>query len=431
MKQVVCEMCGSTDLIKEDGIFVCQNCGMKYTADDAKKMMIEVDNSKKMSNLYERARKSLEVDDLEHAAELKYGKLPEAQKALEEAEQSAQNGNTSTLLRDKVTEDEIAKIIERWTGIPVAKLVEGEKEKLLHLEETLHKRIIGQDEAVRSVSEAIMRSRAGIQDPDRPIGSFMFLGPTGVGKTELAKALAETLFDTEKNIVRIDMSEYMEKYSVSRLIGAPPGYVGYEEGGQLTEAVRRRPYSVVLFDEVEKAHPDVFNILLQVLDDGRITDSQGRTVDFKNTIIILTSNLGSQYLLDGIGEDGTITEEARDQVNALLKRSFRLEFLNRLDEIVFYKPLTRENITGIIDLQIKDLNKRLAEQQLNCKVTDAAKTFIIDAAYDPLYGARPLRRYVQHSVETLIAKKILVGDILPGSTMIVDAVNDELTVNVE
>ena len=369
--------------------------------------------------------------DLEHAAELKYGKLPEAQKALEEAEQSAQNGNTSTLLRDKVTEDEIAKIIERWTGIPVAKLVEGEKEKLLHLEETLHKRIIGQDEAVRSVSEAIMRSRAGIQDPDRPIGSFMFLGPTGVGKTELAKALAETLFDTEKNIVRIDMSEYMEKYSVSRLIGAPPGYVGYEEGGQLTEAVRRRPYSVVLFDEVEKAHPDVFNILLQVLDDGRITDSQGRTVDFKNTIIILTSNLGSQYLLDGIGEDGTITEEARDQVNALLKRSFRPEFLNRLDEIVFYKPLTRENITGIIDLQIKDLNKRLAEQQLNCKVTDAAKTFIIDAAYDPLYGARPLRRYVQHSVETLIAKKILVGDILPGSTMIVDAVNDELTVNVE
>ncbi len=369
--------------------------------------------------------------DLEHAAELKYGKLPEAQKALEEAEQSAQIGKAGTLLRDKVTEDEIAKIIERWTGIPVAKLVEGEKEKLLHLEETLHKRIIGQDEAVRSVSEAIMRSRAGIQDPNRPIGSFMFLGPTGVGKTELAKALAETLFDTEKNIVRIDMSEYMEKYSVSRLIGAPPGYVGYEEGGQLTEAVRRRPYSVVLFDEVEKAHPDVFNILLQVLDDGRITDSQGRTVDFKNTIIILTSNLGSQYLLDGIGEDGTITEEAKEQVNALLKRSFRPEFLNRLDEIVFYKPLTRDNITGIIDLQIKDLNKRLAEQQLTCMLTDAAKTFIIDAAYDPLYGARPLRRYVQHTVETLIARKILMGDILPGSTLTVDVENDELTVTAE
>ena len=313
----------------------------------------------------------------------------------------------------------------------MAKLVEGEKEKLLHLEDTLHKRVIGQDEAVRSVSEAIMRSRAGIQDPNRPIGSFMFLGPTGVGKTELAKALAETLFDSEKNIVRIDMSEYMEKYSVSRLIGAPPGYVGYEEGGQLTEAVRRRPYSVVLFDEVEKAHPDVFNILLQVLDDGRITDSQGRTVDFKNTIIILTSNLGSQYLLDGIGEDGTITEEAKEQVNALLKRSFRPEFLNRLDEIVFYKPLTRENITGIIDLQIKALNKRLSEQQLVCNVTDAAKKFIIDAAYDPLYGARPLRRYVQHSVETLIAKKILIGDILPGSTLTVDVQNDELAVTAE
>ena len=369
--------------------------------------------------------------DLEHAAELKYGKLPEAQKALEEAEKAAQNDKSGQLLRDKVTEDEIAKIIERWTGIPVAKLVEGEKEKLLHLEDTLHKRVIGQDEAVRSVSEAIMRSRAGIQDPNRPIGSFMFLGPTGVGKTELAKALAETLFDSEKNIVRIDMSEYMEKYSVSRLIGAPPGYVGYEEGGQLTEAVRRRPYSVVLFDEVEKAHPDVFNILLQVLDDGRITDSQGRTVDFKNTIIILTSNLGSQYLLDGIGEDGTITEEAKEQVNALLKRSFRPEFLNRLDEIVFYKPLTRENITGIIDLQIKALNKRLSEQQLVCNVTDAAKKFIIDAAYDPLYGARPLRRYVQHSVETLIAKKILVGDILPGSTLTVDVQNDELAVTAE
>ena len=369
--------------------------------------------------------------DLEHAAELKYGKLPEAQKALAAAEQAAQDQKEDSLLRDKVTDDEIARIIERWTGIPVAKLVEGEKEKLLHLEDTLHKRVIGQDEAVKSVAEAIMRSRAGIQDPDRPIGSFMFLGPTGVGKTELAKALAECLFDDEKNLVRIDMSEYMEKYSVSRLIGAPPGYVGYEEGGQLTEAVRRRPYSVVLFDEVEKAHPDVFNILLQVLDDGRITDSQGRTVDFKNTIIILTSNLGSQFLLDGIAADGSITEEAKDQVNALLKKSFRPEFLNRLDEIVFYKPLTRENITGIIDLQMKDLNSRLADQQLTCVLTPAAKAHIIDASYDPLYGARPLRRYVQHTVETLIAKKILMGDVAPGSTLRVDVASDELQVTVE
>ena len=369
--------------------------------------------------------------DLEHAAELKYGKLPEAQKALAAAEQAAQDQKEDSLLRDKVTDDEIARIIERWTGIPVAKLVEGEKEKLLHLEDTLHKRVIGQDEAVKSVAEAIMRSRAGIQDPDRPIGSFMFLGPTGVGKTELAKALAECLFDDEKNLVRIDMSEYMEKYSVSRLIGAPPGYVGYEEGGQLTEAVRRRPYSVVLFDEVEKAHPDVFNVLLQVLDDGRITDSQGRTVDFKNTIIILTSNLGSQFLLDGIAADGSITEEAKDQVNALLKKSFRPEFLNRLDEIVFYKPLTRENITGIIDLQMKDLNSRLADQQLTCVLTPAAKAHIIDASYDPLYGARPLRRYVQHTVETLIAKKILMGDVAPGSTLRVDVASDELQVTVE
>lgn len=370
--------------------------------------------------------------DLEHAAELKYGKLPEAQKALAAAEQQAQMAEKdNTLLRDKVTDDEIARIIERWTGIPVSRLVEGEKEKLLHLEDTLHKRVIGQDEAVRSVSEAIMRSRAGIQDPDRPIGSFMFLGPTGVGKTELAKALAECLFDDEKNLVRIDMSEYMEKYSVSRLIGAPPGYVGYEEGGQLTEAVRRRPYSVVLFDEVEKAHPDVFNVLLQVLDDGRITDSQGRTVDFKNTIIILTSNLGSQYLLDGIGPDGSITEEAKDNVNALLKKSFRPEFLNRLDEIVFYKPLTRENITGIIDLQLQDLNRRLEGQQLSCVMTEEAKAFIIEAAYDPLYGARPLRRYVQHTVETLIAKKILCGDVAPGSTMTVDVSDGELVVRIE
>ena len=369
--------------------------------------------------------------DLEHAAELKYGKLPEAKRALQEAEQAAQGKKEQTLLRDRVTEDEIAKIIERWTGIPVARLVEGEREKLLHLEDTLHKRVIGQDEAVRSVAEAIMRSRAGIQDPDRPIGSFMFLGPTGVGKTELAKALAECLFDDEKNLVRIDMSEYMEKYSVSRLIGAPPGYVGYEEGGQLTEAVRRRPYSVVLFDEVEKAHPDVFNVLLQVLDDGRITDSQGRTVDFKNTIIILTSNLGSQYLLEGIAADGSITQEAQDAVNALLKKSFRPEFLNRLDEIVFYKPLTRANITGIIDLQLQDLNRRLADKQLSVVVTEEAKELIISAAYDPLYGARPLRRYVQHTVETLIARKILVGDIQTGSVMKVVVEDDDLAVCVE
>jgi ATP-dependent Clp protease ATP-binding subunit ClpB len=367
--------------------------------------------------------------DLSRAAELKYGKIPAAEKAIREAEAASQDKRETSLLRDKVTEDEIAKIIERWTGIPVAKLVEGEKEKLLHLEDTLHQRVIGQNEAVKVVSEAIMRSRAGIQDPDRPIGSFLFLGPTGVGKTELAKSLAECLFDDEKNMVRIDMSEYMEKYSVSRLIGAPPGYVGYEEGGQLTEAVRRRPYSVVLFDEVEKAHPDVFNVLLQVLDDGRITDSQGRTVDFKNTIIILTSNLGSQYLLDGISADGTITEEAKSQVNALLKQSFRPEFLNRLDEIVFYKPLTRENITGIIDLQLKGLNSRLEAQQLSCTVTDQAKAFIIDAAYDPLYGARPLRRYVQHTVETLIARKILTGDIAPGTQLTVDVQGDQLVVN--
>ena len=366
--------------------------------------------------------------DYEKAAKLKYGSLPEAQKQLAHEEKLAQDAQESNLLRDKVTEEEIAKIVERWTGIPVARLVEGEREKLLHLGDTLHKRVVGQDEAVTSVSEAILRSRAGIQDPNRPIGSFLFLGPTGVGKTELAKALAESLFDDEKNLIRIDMTEYMEKFSVSRLIGAPPGYVGYEEGGQLTEAVRRKPYSVILFDEVEKAHPDVFNILLQVLDDGRITDSQGRTVDFKNTIIILTSNLGSQFLLDGISPDGEITPEAREQVEALLRRSFRPEFLNRLDEIVFYKPLTRENITGIIDLQIADLNRRLAAKQLKCHVSDEAKTFIIEAAYDPQYGARPLKRYLQHTVETLLAHRILKGDVLPGQTLEVTVENGELAV---
>ena len=366
--------------------------------------------------------------DLETAARLKYGELPEARKQLEEEERLAQNAKEQSLLRNRVTEEEIAKIIERWTGIPVAKLVQGEREKLLHLDERLHRRVVGQDEAVRVVTEAIQRSRAGIQDPNRPIGSFFFLGPTGVGKTELAKALAADLFDDERNIVRIDMTEYMEKFSVSRLIGAPPGYVGYEEGGQLTEAVRRKPYSVILFDEVEKAHPDVFNILLQVLDDGRVTDSQGRTVDFKNTIIILTSNLGSPYILEGIDEKGEISETARAQVEALLKKTFRPEFLNRLDEIVFYKPLTKDNIFKIIDLQINQLNKRLQDKQLRCVLTEAAKSYIVDAAFDPAFGARPLRRYVQHTVETMIAKRILRGDVAPGAELTVDVVNGELLI---
>ncbi len=367
--------------------------------------------------------------DLNKAAELKYGRLPELKKQLEEEEAKAEQAEGKhTLLRDKVTDEEIARIIERWTGIPVARLMEGEREKLLHLEDTLHKRVIGQDEAVKRVSEAILRSRAGIQDPNRPIGSFLFLGPTGVGKTELAKTLAATLFDDEKNLVRIDMSEYMEKYSVSRLIGAPPGYVGYEEGGQLTEAVRRKPYSVVLFDEIEKAHPDVFNVLLQVLDDGRITDSQGRTVDFKNTIIILTSNLGSSVLLDGIGADGEIREDAKQQVHELLRRSFRPEFLNRLDEIVFYKPLTKENITGIIDLLIQALSKRLEDKQLSVELTDAAKQYVIDNGYDPVYGARPLKRFLQRHVETLLGRTIIAGDLSEGTKLVVDYQNGELTV---
>ena len=359
--------------------------------------------------------------DLEKAAELQYGKIPELRKALEAEEEIANEGKARSLLRDKVTEEEIARIIQRWTGIPVSRLMEGEREKLLHLEDILHRRVVGQDEAVRLVSEAILRSRAGIADPKKPIGYFLFLGPTGVGKTELAKTLAEALFDSEKNLIRIDMSEYMEKFSVSHLIGAPPGYVGYEEGGQLTEAVRRKPYSVILFDEVEKAHPDVFNILLQVLDDGRITDSQGRTVDFKNTIIILTSNLGSQFLLDGIEPDGSISEQARSQVSELLKRSFRPEFLNRLDEIVFYRPLTRENITGILDLMIRDLNRRLEDKQLSVELTDAAKSAVIEEAYDPVYGARPLRRYLQHTVETLVGRKIIADQAAPGDVLTVDA----------
>ncbi len=371
--------------------------------------------------------------DLNKAAEYKYGKLPELQKQLAEEEQIAEKSQSSetNLLRDKVTEEEIAKIVARWTGIPVSKLMESEREKLLHLDDILHERVVGQDEAVEKVSEAILRSRAGIQDPNRPIGSFLFLGPTGVGKTELAKALAQALFDDERNMIRIDMTEYMEKFSVSRLIGAPPGYVGYEEGGQLTEAVRRKPYSVILFDEVEKAHPDVFNILLQVLDDGRITDSQGRTVDFKNTIIILTSNLGSSAILEGIGADGQISEQAKEQVNALLKQQFRPEFLNRLDEIVFYKPLTRDEIGHIVDLQMVDLQRRLADKQLGVKLTPEAKTFIVDSGYDPVYGARPLKRFIQSKVETLIAKKIIQGNIKPRETLLVDYDGNQLVIKDE
>ncbi|PWM36547.1 MAG: ATP-dependent chaperone ClpB [Clostridiales bacterium] len=368
--------------------------------------------------------------DLNKAAELKYGRLPALQKELEAEETIAEQERTSSdnLLRDKVTEEEIARIVGRWTGIPMARLMEGEREKLLNLEPILHQRVIGQDEAVTKVSEAILRSRAGIQDPGRPIGSFLFLGPTGVGKTELAKALAECLFDDEHNIVRIDMSEYMEKYSVSRLIGAPPGYVGYEEGGQLTEAVRRKPYSVVLFDEIEKAHPDVFNVLLQVLDDGRITDSQGRTVDFKNTIIILTSNLGSNYILDGITEGGEISEESKEQVNALLRQSFRPEFLNRLDEIVFYKPLQKDEIMKIVDLLLQDLGRRMEERQLSFTVTDDAKRFIVDSGFDPVYGARPLKRFIQHKVETLIAKEIIGKDLAPGTAMEIYLENGALAI---
>ena len=384
----------------------------------------------KVNSQIEQAERNYELNK---AAELKYGKLPELQKQLEIEEEQAEKekNKDDNLLRNKVTEDEITKIISRWTGIPVTKLMEGEREKLLNLNEILHKRVIGQDEAVEKVSEAIIRSRAGISDPRRPIGSFLFLGPTGVGKTELAKALAESLFDDEHNIVRIDMSEYMEKYSVSRLIGAPPGYLGYEEGGQLTEAVRRKPYSVVLFDEIEKAHPDVFNILLQVLDDGRITDSQGRTVDFKNTIIILTSNLGSEYILDGIGNDGEISKEAKDKVNALLKQSFRPEFLNRLDEIVFYKPLKKSEISKILELLIQDLERRLEDKYIHLELTQSAKDYLIDNGYDEIYGARPLKRFVQKKLETLIAKKILSQDILPHTTVTIDCLNNELELKKE
>ena len=397
----------------------------KDAAENVKKLKADIE---KMTGDIEQAQLSGEY---EKAARLKYSELPALQKKLDEAEEITEKQNQNMLVRSTVTDEEIAEVVARWTGIPVSKLVEGEREKLLHLEDILHKRVIGQNEAVRLVSEAIQRSRAGISDPNRPIGSFMFLGPTGVGKTELAKTLAECLFDDEHNLVRIDMTEYMEKYSVSRLIGAPPGYVGYDEGGQLTEAVRRHPYSVVLFDEVEKAHPDVFNILLQILDDGRITDSQGRTVDFKNTIIILTSNLGSQYLLDGITPDGEISEDARAKVMADLRASFRPEFLNRLDEIIMFKPLTKENLGGIIENLLAGLRKRLAERSvgggLELEVTDAAKELIIDNGYDPVYGARPLKRYLQGTAETLIAKEILAGNLDTGTTLVLDAENGQLT----
>ncbi|MGN0505652.1 MAG: AAA family ATPase, partial [Lachnospiraceae bacterium] len=368
--------------------------------------------------------------DLNKAAELKYGKLPELKKLLaEEEEKVAKEGHT--LVHESVDEEEIAKIVSRWTGIPIAKLTESERNKTLHLDEELHRRVIGQDEAVQKVADAILRSKAGIKDPTKPIGSFLFLGPTGVGKTELAKSLAEALFDNEQNMVRIDMSEYMEKYSVSRLIGAPPGYVGYEEGGQLTEAVRRKPYSVVLFDEIEKAHPDVFNVMLQILDDGRVTDSQGRTVDFKNTILIMTSNIGSQYLLDGIQEDGTIRPENEELVMQELRGHFRPEFLNRLDEIIQFKPLSRENISGIIELLLADLNKRLADKEIRIRMTDAAKDLAIAEAYDPAYGARPLKRYLQKTVETISARLILSDAVAAGQTIVLDAVNGALDAHVE
>ncbi len=372
--------------------------------------------------------KAKRENDLNKAAELMYGRLPKLQGDLQHEEELAEEAKASSLLRDKVTDEEIARIVGRWTGIPVEKLVEGEREKILHLADTLHKRVMGQNEAVSRVTESIMRSRAGINDPRKPLGSFLFLGPTGVGKTELAKALAESLFDDEHNIIRLDMSEYMEKHTVSRLIGAPPGYVGYEEGGQLTDAVRRKPYSVVLFDEVEKAHPDVFNVLLQILDDGRVTDSQGRTIDFKNTIIILTSNLGSQFILDGIGEDGQITEDARSSVDRLLKQSFRPEFLNRLDEIVFYKPLTKTEINGIIDLQAADLAKRLKDKQLSLEISDEANQLIVDESYDPSFGARPLKRYIQRNLETLIAREILADKLKQGDIIRITVKNGALAV---
>lgn len=405
--------------------------------DQFKAMKAKLENEKQGIEKVQKIRS--EIEDVNHqiekakeeynltkAAELQYGKLPQLQQELEKEEQASETKD-NTLLRDRVTDEEIAKIVSRWTGIPVSKLVESERSKLLNLESILHNRVIGQDEAVHKVSDAILRSRAGIKDPNRPVGSFLFLGPTGVGKTELAKALTAALFDDEKSLIRIDMSEYMEKYSVSRLIGAPPGYVGYDEGGQLTEAVRRKPYSVVLFDEVEKAHPDVFNVLLQVLDDGRITDSHGKTVDFKNTIIILTSNLGSDIILDGINDKGEISEDARSKVSELLKHSFRPEFLNRLDEIIFYRPLTKDNIGRIVELKVKEISERLKEQRINVKVTEAATEQIIEQSFDPVYGARPIKRFIQSNIETLIARKMIENDIEPDSTVTVDYKNGAFT----
>ena len=396
----------------------------KSTVERLQKLREQIED---MNNQIQKAQRNYDLDE---AARLQYGELPKLQNQLAAEEERVKNQDLS-LVHESVTDEEIARIISRWTGIPVAKLTEGERSKILHLEDELHKRVIGQDEGVTRVTDAIIRSKAGIKDPTKPIGSFLFLGPTGVGKTELAKTLAATLFDDEQNMVRIDMSEYMEKYSVSRLIGAPPGYVGYEEGGQLTEAVRRKPYSVVLFDEIEKAHPDVFNVLLQVLDDGRITDSQGRTVDFKNTILIMPSNIGSPYLLEGIEENGEIKQEAKEAVEKDLRAHFRPEFLNRLEEIIIFKPLTKGNIGGIVDLLMADLNRRLKDQELSIELTKAAKDYIIEGGYDPVYGARPLKRYVQKYVETLTAKLILSGDISTDSRIILDVENGELTAHAE
>ena len=405
--------------------------GQKARWDNEKSAVDRVNDLKSQiedtNNQIEMAKHSY---DLEKVSELQYGQLPQLQQQLQQAEEAMQNGD-KRMVHESVTDEEIARIISRWTGIPVAKLTESERNKTLHLDGELHKRVVGQDDGVTKVTEAIIRSKAGIKDPSKPIGSFLFLGPTGVGKTELAKSLAECLFDNESNMVRIDMSEYMEKYSVSRLIGAPPGYVGYEEGGQLTEAVRRQPYSVVLFDEIEKAHPDVFNVLLQVLDDGRVTDSQGRTVDFKNTILIMTSNLGAEYLLDGIDERGNIAPESEEKVMSELRNSFRPEFLNRLDEIIMFKPLTKENIRGIINLLLQDINKRIEEKEISLKMTDGAMDFITDSAYDPAYGARPLKRYLQKNVETLLAKKILADEVTVGDVLTLDVSDNQLVITNE
>ena len=414
-----------SELKEEFGIQKAKWDSDKTKVDNISKLKEELEN---VNNQIAQAKREY---NLEKAAELQYGRLPQIEKQIEEAEAKAKkDGSDDSLVHENVTEEEIAKIISRWTGIPVAKLSESERQKTLNLDETLHKRVVGQDEAVTKVTEAIIRSKAGIKDPSKPIGSFLFLGPTGVGKTELAKTLAESLFDDENNIIRLDMSEYMEKYSVSRLIGAPPGYVGYEEGGQLTEAVRRKPYSVVLFDEIEKAHPDVFNVLLQVLDDGRITDSQGRTVDFKNTILIMTSNIGSSYLLDGIEPDGSIRQESQDLVMNDLRAHFRPEFLNRLDEIIMFKPLTKENIGNIVDLMMADLNRRLADQEIRLELTDEAKSYIIDGGYDPVYGARPLKRFLQKNVETLAARMILSGNVQTEDTIVIGLKDGKLAAEV-